>query len=448
MDLISFFSAIPKIALFFLLIVGGAIVAEIFYFSRRKEKPPVPEAGLPPAPPPASEPLGQIVAAPATPKYTTEVVSPVKKPRMPAKTLLAALFLILVIVSAPVTIMLIRQRQEVRKMAYPGQTCQADSDCSVGGEVCVGGKCVEGGCGECGKPSDCTTGYTCENTCCVASKPQCLPDGAGCAGPGQTNESCCSTICNYGTCRGNTPTDGCGGLDEPACWSHGVYCAWQNGSCVPKPPGPTASGTGNVTCSAGKGSVSAKNNTNAAISGSYFIAKCAGDSCMCGGQSTGFTLGPGESKSWSGDVGGCGSWQTDISAGDCNASDSGCNDCTTGTPPPSTPPPQFSALCQIAKICDTNWIPISNLSSLTVGQSVFLTTHGSTNEPQGFTKGRFRINDTADASWCTGSGNTIVDGWCETTNRHAGDFFVQFTIANANSYKVESMVFNPAFGWK
>ncbi len=58
-------------------------------------------------------------------------------------SILATIGLALLVLLIPLTVKLIEKRQEVRKFAYPHP------------------------CGECGRPSDCTTGFTCVDTCCI-----------------------------------------------------------------------------------------------------------------------------------------------------------------------------------------------------------------------------------------------------------------------------------------
>lgn len=475
MELLNIFSAIPKVALFLLVIVSGAIVAEIFYFRRRKEiKPPevsIPVFTPPPSAPPPPSPIeAKAVTGPPpaptvenlevtpmpTPQagFTTEVV-PAKKSPLSKKTLTMLLVLLLVTVSIPAAILLVRQRQELRKLAYPGQNCTTKDDCNGLYEECINGKCVDTNvvtnCGDkvCNGSETCSS---CPGDC--GSCGQCLPDGAVCNGPGQTNESCCSVICNFGTCRGNTPAEGCGGLDEPTCWTHGVYCYWLNGECVPNAGVTPTPGTGTIECQAGSGGVKIINKTNQTISGgvSWFASRC-GDTvnCMCGGQSSSenVTLAPGQS--WSKGMGGSGcAWQADV-AGLASCANSGCDNCQEtpppGTTPPTTTPPTFLAQCVATGTFDTDFNAITDLTTLKVGQTVVFGTHGSTTDPGGITMARFRINGTADASWCSGTGNTIVGGWCQTTNIHGANFFVQFTVPNNGPFNVSSMVFNPTLGW-
>lgn len=456
MELLNIFSAIPKVALFLLVIVGGAIVAEIFYFGKKREtKPPevslpvLPPSGPPPpsptdvsaetqaqmeakavaGPPPAPSVENLEVTPMPSPQaaFTTEVV-PAKKSPLSKKTLTALLVILLVTVSIPAAILLVRQRQEIRKQAY-GEPCQYDNNCP-------------------GWPNE-----RCSGGVCVPLSANCGGNGVSCDSVGGES-NCCSGVCSYGTCRGDNPGEGCGGFGESECWTH-VNCNFISGSCQPRTPGTaTPVVSGSVTCEARRGHVAIKNNSSQTISGdvSWFIGTCNDDvTCLCGGQSSSenVTLAPNQSWSKSGGGAGC-AWQSEVS-GLANCSGNGCIDCgetpPPGTTPPTTTPPIFSAQCIATGTFDTDFNAITDLTTLAVGQTVVFGTHGSTTDPGGITMARFRINGTADTSWCNGTGNTIVAGWCQTTNIHGANFFVQFTVPNNGPFNVSSMVFNPTLGW-
>ncbi len=102
----------------------------------------------------------------------------------------------------------------------------------------------------------------------------------------------------------------------------------------------------------------------------------------------------------------------------------------SGTPRPTATPTQptsHTISCLTCKAYDTNWNQITP-NSIQLGQTVYFATLGSTNYPGGITQARFRIN----------SGN-----WQVTTNKHDNLFYIQYTVASAGSYTIESMVFNP-----
>jgi len=137
-------------------------------------------------------------------------------------------------------------------------------------------------------------------------------------------------ICNNGI---DDDGDGLADCDDPDCSG--------DPACQP----------GQVSCSAGPGGVSATNNSNQQVCGDYFKGKCRGDySCFCGGAPTQFCLGPGESMSKGLDISSlCGSWQTDITIGDCHASDHGCEYCPTPTPVPCPNCPSWVNLVDVKR---------------------------------------------------------------------------------------------------
>ena len=88
--------------------------------------------------------------------------------------------------------------------------------------------------------------------------------------------------------------------------------------------------------------------------------------------------------------------------------------------------------CEFCKVYDEDWEEITDLSTIAIGQTVYFATRGSTTDPKGITKARFRING---------------GDWQETTTRHGNEFYISYTIPSAGSYTVESMVYNPSLGW-
>ena len=118
----------------------------------------------------------------------------------------------------------------------------------------------------------------------------------------------------------------------------------------------------------------------------------------------------------------------------------------TPTPTPTlAPTPQ----CDYCQVYNDDWEKITDLSTLSLGQSVYFATSGTTTSPLGISKARFRIRNGAEAAWCGASGNQIVDNWCETTNwRQEAGYYVSYTVSSSGSYTVQSMVFNQAdFDW-
>jgi len=92
-----------------------------------------------------------------------------------------------------------------------------------------------------------------------------------------------------------------------------------------------------------------------------------------------------------------------------------------------------SCRCDQVKMYNLDWQPITDYSSLAPGDEVYLTVSGTTDHPDGLTKGRIKVNN---------------GSWQETTQKHGNEFYISFTIPNYGSYRVEGQVYNPLFGWK
>ncbi len=322
-------------------------------------------------------------------------------------------------------VVLVRQQQEIRSRAsiICGE-CNTNSDCDSGYRCNANQCCVSAGPAPAptppppSPPPPALKGcYACQNYRCVQVRsggcdpgaacdpnnsaatcgtppptpppspppppaPTCSGNGAAC----QNDDTCCSKVCSYATCRGTNSTTGCGGFDEPTCWTH-QNCHWDAnlGSCQggALPPG---SSTGcQISCSAGEGGVSviakSGNCAGATVSVTWFASRCGGTSGLCGGTSRGGSGGLPFHGGMSGS--GC-SWQADVTAnvaggGSCGNSASGVSsNCTTTppstpppTPPPSPPPPTSleNASCQMVTADKP-------LSSLTIGQPVTFTGYG------------------------------------------------------------------------
>ena len=114
----------------------------------------------------------------------------------------------------------------------------------------------------------------------------------------------------------------------------------------------------------------------------------------------------------------------------------------TPTPTPSiTPTPTFSPTptptpvyeCKRLKAYDEDWQEIADLSTISVGDTVYFLVEGLCEETQGVTDARFRINE---------------GEWLEPTGQKWGHFYLEYTMPAAGSYKIEAMVYNPALGWR
>lgn len=345
-----------------------------------------PNTPLPPIPPTGSSPVlpeDPLGAKPPNEDFQEEITSldftPAAKKTDRTKKTLSLLVLIIVLVSVPVAVFLTMQSQEIRKKAQESYPCQTEEDC----------------------PN---------------------PDH----------------VCHYGYCTS------CSVFDEPTCWTH-TSCCWEagvckTGACPNPPPNPQ------VSCSADVSGVHIRNlSTTESVSGNvtWFSTKCNNEKgeCFCGGatKTEYVSLGPGQS--WDRGIAGDGCmWQSDLSSSICSASDAGCLPCETppGAPPTPTPtpsptPPSYILTCNFTRAYDLDWNQITNLNSLTIGQTVYFATGGTTTHPQGITKARFRINNGA---------------WQETTLKHDSDYYIQFTVPSAGDYTVESMVYNPVLGWR
>lgn len=107
---------------------------------------------------------------------------------------------------------------------------------------------------------------------------------------------------------------------------------------------------------------------------------------------------------------------------------------STPTPLPTpTPTPVYTLGCKILKAYDETWGEISNLSTISVGDTVYFLVEGLCDEPQGIEDARFRING---------------GSWQEPTGKKWDHFYLEYLIPSAGSYKVEAMVYNPILGWR
>lgn len=512
-----------------------------------KPTPPTPTApptSIPPEPKLPTTPVTPPIAGstppltPPAPPVEKAGVGPAKPPAggksNKAKIVGAVLGLLLLVVALPVAVFLVKQRQEVRKMAAPedvpscsGQTkIRCWGECQPGTckeyEVCctheTGGQCdawcnnglVNGNSSRCGgdcggepsgercsdaggvcvADSDCKQAYglaipeggwsDCSQTCCdqdgVITPPEPPSDDCGylCSqvtdcGVGPHQSFChpsedCRCVCN---------PEGNWNLSNPWCDAdtHQYYCKGGQrkedsegelsdsnlqcagdipaDSCKPRK---TFSGatTTDYDCKKGK---SASVTLEACIpegcpavdvSYSKTEAYCDCDltdwedcewlGCegACGtAPSTGtLHLGPGN---WCDTVTAscsprnlCGTCQVDIDGyGVRRWHDEGCGE-----------EPEYEATCESCGVYNEDWEEITDLSTIEVGQTVYFTTSGSTDHPQGITKAKFRI-----------SVDEVAGAWQETTDKHGEEFYIGYTIPSEGSYKVESMVYNPVLGW-
>ena len=418
MDILTFLGAVPKIALFFLLIVGGAIVAEIAYFTKKKWPGNGPNLL-------SQEPVTQklpetSVTMPPPPKLTTEEVLPSKKPRLNKKIVTTALIFLTLAVSIPATVLLVKQRQEIRKGA------QCAPDCSGVANICAGVTYPDGCGGNC-------TGTKYGDGCPPAP---CVPD--------------CSGVGNI--CAGVTYPDGCGGNCTGT--KEGGGCPTSPPISTPTPvPTPTPSActptvnfTGDAACVSGADSLSVTIEACLPAGCPQTTINYSGGSATCPGSSKASCSGPCPVNTTSRQLtiqGGscatatvtcttpaCGSCQVDLAyGGQTHGAIAWKDSCTSASP---TPTPTSAMSCTLIKAYDLTWNQITNLTTLTSGRTIYLANTGTTTDTAGLTKSRFRINSGA---------------WQETTTKHGNEFYIQYTIPAAGTFQVESMVYNPTLGW-
>jgi len=338
------------------------------------------------------------------------------------RIIMATLGVLLLVATLPAAVYLVKQRQEIRKEAYIGESCVVDKDCSNHPyEKCSNGKCVAV------TPPDeiCTGGVDedgdgktdCDDPDCASTSGCQVGFCGGCnkaegwissnQGPTECNGTKCNTggwnYCCWDEDHNNT-CDICARGGGP-----GVDCS---GNCISLSgltPGSTVKfcsfySNNDVSCPYSTGSLNCSN-VNVPSNGS--ITRCISDDK-------------------------CGQLEADGYCGVCK--DTGCGGPPPSEPPESPPPslPPDTALCQFCKIYDEDWNEITDLSTLTISQTIYLATRGTTSNPQGITKARIRVNG---------------GDWQETTQQHGNKFYIQYTIPSAGSYTVESMVYNPDLGW-
>ena len=410
---------------------------------------------------------------------TPTIIPPVNKNK--TRIIAAIIAAALIVVSLPVAIFLVKQRQEIRK--------QAEGECEEGQ---FQDRC-EGECTSQGKRTQYKVTYRCNaqgewvNTgmqncdpmfCCPDNNPANCPDAGGpppgkdcCSGTPecpdgqqciQTDDPDCST------CQpmpGNLPGC-CNGPNDCAHWEACVAgndacdsnksCRSQAGcdpakgdsDCLPgnKCVNGTCVGENTLECHADENGVQIVNNTGQTISGTvnWYSSRCDSDTCFCSGSPSSAdltgdkALDPGES--WSQNITGSGcSWQSDVQFAWCsnanNGCIAGCGDTPTSTPTPTpTVPTNYAISCKKLAAYDEDWQLISNLNTISTNDTVYFVVEGLCDEPQsGISDARFRIN----------SGS-----WQNPNGKKWDKFYYQYAVAKAGNYKVEAMVSNPILGWR
>ncbi|MGB9707657.1 MAG: hypothetical protein ACPL1D_02810, partial [Microgenomates group bacterium] len=381
------------------------------------------------------------------------------------KIALIILGLFFILASIPAVVYLVKQRQEIRKMAAPSQVppcgdtptirCWGECEGCNEWEVCctheTGGQCDAW----CNKGITRQDSPNCGANCGGggggggAPQPQCPGAGTSCQGWSGTHcntESCCEHTCVNDIWSAGTF---CG----QKCREH-PDCAYRCGAI------PTGAPTGGdcpydvtpyvrQTGSLPQGYASCNNNGHSCLTlelpenlrHCLYLAEVYTD----GPQDCGNTQAHQRSSNWIGH-GGSVCFPSLPVDGDCKAQID-IRAAAGGAPagniitylidcypsPPSPPPPEVS--CLWIKTYNASWQELSQnqLNSLRPGDRVYFVVVGS---GDGFDKARFRINN----------GN-----WQETTDKRPGtqEFYISYTIPNGvTDFKVEAEVHHPTQGWK
>jgi len=416
------------------------------------------------------------------------------KKKVNFKLILPIFAVFLVLISIPLALYLVRQRQNLREKAasetYPegccyntelgnyrdcpeGQACDIpNGSCGLGGKSCnpqgsgshkgcVGGQCVYVP----GKGSDqCTSSDQCRLQAtptppsgreCCSGTPECS-QGYQCM---RTDDPNCST------CQaqpGNLP--GCCRNDNDC--AHWEVCQSGNGACDTgkscrsqagcdpskgdsdcltgnKCVNGTCVGENTLECHADQNGVRIVNNTGQTISGTatFFSKWCShknNSDCFCSGTpssedlSGGKALKPGES--WSRNIVGSGPSQNCAWQSDLKFAwcDNANHGCVSGCEEAVEP------ICGWIKAYNLDWQELdqAGLSGLAAGDHLYFSVIGSDQGAGTADRARFRVN----------SGS-----WQETTNKKPGakEFYVEYVLpAGVTDFRVEAEVHYPSKGWK
>ena len=122
------------------------------------------------------------------------------------------------------------------------------------------------------------------------------------------------------------------------------------------------------------------------------------------------------------------------------------------------PAPTPFGQCETCRLYSANsetlWQEINPPFTLKKGQEVYIVTKGeSYNTGTQNIKARFRINGTAEQSWCNKQGLILIQSqttntfWCETTLKYGGYFYIPYQFNSKGKYLIQSMLFNQETGW-
>lgn len=214
---------------------------------------------------------------------------------------------------------------------------------------------------------------------------------------------------------------------DPNCGANGgIYCndgGNFNACCYPD--GNCYKGTQENACKdLGNGVVQINQSTSQL--NEYYCPdqKSAGGSCSANIRSLG-PKGPGTYTV--GTDRGCGGYQIDA-AGLCGSYT------FKACPPPASGAPSFTSQCLDVRFYDASGARLTNpATQVKSGDKVRIAVSGSTNEPGGLSKARFKVND---------------GSWEESAVKNtSGEYYADKTVT-AGPFRVEAQVFNPALGWK
>lgn len=447
---------------------------------------PVSDSSVPPPPPALPEP------EPETGSLPPLVSPPAKKKGLP-KALFGIAALLLLVVSIPVGVFLVRQTQELRTGAYEAADCDAQErgglkdiaeDCDVNINelvqvfVCnneerlpgspTGRQCEEGtvpppegptapslipseqdGSGGCcnpgatdNSPEGCRVGSGFREVCDVSNGA--CASGSSCRSiAGCTKDSDCGpgNECKNSKCEAIPPPSdqytSCSswGYSDDSTNTADPNCekAPQNGFSCNKPDGRAVCCYKDGNCYEGQqGSCTSLGNGTIQLDATATVIEfhCPNQTSSTGSCSEGrIALGTKGPGTYT--VGGdtCGGHQIDAIGYCGNYVYRG----TCGGGGRVTPSLE-TAQCLNVKIYDTSWNLLANpATQVRAGQTIRLAVAGQTNEPGGLTAARFRIN----------GGN-----WAQTNQKNAsGEFYINYT-ALAGALRVEAQVFNPTLGWR
>ncbi len=484
---------------------------------KQKSASGTPVGDKPPVDQPATQPKKQFFTSASGLKDEEKIVTPkqekIKKELSElgiappgssnrTKILLATLGVILLVATLPAAVYLVKQRQEIRKEAYPGQTCTTTADCSGANEVCSNRTCV------------CASGYVERDGACVRETPaEICTGGVDEDGDGKTD-------CEDPDCA-----------DDPACQVTGLCPPGKTADRDPSLPGPTecAGGyfchdseynyccwdqDGNEQWTPGVDACTRGNTADVYCDGHCIVFKNMQDTQVTflkyySNQNVSCPYGPGSpsteritipSNNWQICIppGKCGQLEADGYTGCCkdtgcedgngNGEKSDCNEppgaygckagltvyqgvCRNPACPEETdcecpPPPGCYDACANDAACtgdlvcqnsicvnadcpqESNCICEAQCEYCKVFDENWNEITDLSTIKVGQTIYFATFGSTTHAQGITKARFRINGGdWIETTDRHQNMFYIEYVIPDTGSYTIESMVYNPGLGW-